>query len=150
MTLAPILMITAPKGHRQKKTSEQAIHACSDVGGERGIRTLETLLTPTRFPIVRLRPTQPSLHGECSTCCALVAGNGLYYSRFFSFVKRKIEKSQKIFSGRFSRPGARKDPIQGGSRTAENRSVQGRRARSRGGKTSQRGDGGTVSFCYNL
>ena len=35
-------------------------------GGERGIRTLETLLTPTRFPIVRLRPTQPSLHGECS------------------------------------------------------------------------------------
>ena len=33
------------------------------VGGEEGIRTLETLLTPTRFPIVRLRPTQPSLHG---------------------------------------------------------------------------------------
>lgn len=32
------------------------------LGGERGIRTLETLLTPTRFPIVRLRPAQPSLH----------------------------------------------------------------------------------------
>ena len=26
-------------------------------GGEGGIRTLETLLTPTRFPIVRARPT---------------------------------------------------------------------------------------------
>ena len=31
-------------------------------GGETGIRTLETLTTPTRFPVVRLRPTQPSLH----------------------------------------------------------------------------------------
>ncbi len=31
------------------------------VGGERGIRTLEALLTLTRFPIVRLRPAQPSL-----------------------------------------------------------------------------------------
>ena len=37
-------------------------HAVVDTfGGERGIRTLETLLTPTRFPIVRLRPAQPSL-----------------------------------------------------------------------------------------
>ncbi len=25
-------------------------------GGEQGIRTLETLVTPTRFPIVLLRP----------------------------------------------------------------------------------------------
>ena len=31
-------------------------------GGERGIRTLERVLAVTRFPIVRLRPTQPSLH----------------------------------------------------------------------------------------
>ena len=31
-------------------------------GAERGIRTLERVLTVTRFPIVRLRPTQPSLH----------------------------------------------------------------------------------------
>lgn len=33
-------------------------------GGEEGIRTLETLLTPTRFPIVRLRPAQPPLHAQ--------------------------------------------------------------------------------------
>ena len=30
-------------------------------GGERGIRTLERVLAVTRFPIVRLRPAQPSL-----------------------------------------------------------------------------------------
>ena len=31
-------------------------------GAERGIRTLERVLTVTRFPIVRLRPAQPSVH----------------------------------------------------------------------------------------
>ncbi len=31
-------------------------------GGEKGIRTLETVLGFTRFPVVRLRPTRPSLH----------------------------------------------------------------------------------------
>ena len=36
-----------------------AIFLC---GGERGIRTLGTVLAFTRFPIVRLRPAQPSLH----------------------------------------------------------------------------------------
>ena len=30
-------------------------------GGEKGIRTLEALSTLTRFPVVRLRPAQPSL-----------------------------------------------------------------------------------------
>ena len=31
-------------------------------GGEREIRTLGTVLAFTRFPVVRLRPAQPSLH----------------------------------------------------------------------------------------
>ena len=31
-------------------------------GGERGIRTLVGVLAQTRFPVVRLRPAQPSLH----------------------------------------------------------------------------------------
>ena len=31
-------------------------------GGERGIRTPERVLAVTRFPVVRLRPAQPSLH----------------------------------------------------------------------------------------
>ena len=35
-------------------------------GGEGGIRTRETLLTPTRFPVVRLRPAQPPLHTPVS------------------------------------------------------------------------------------
>ena len=34
---------------------------CS-VDGEMGIRTPEGLMTLTRFPVVRLRPTRPSLH----------------------------------------------------------------------------------------
>ena len=31
-------------------------------GGKRGIRTLDTLSTYTRVPVVRLRPAQPSFH----------------------------------------------------------------------------------------
>ena len=38
----------------------------SSYGGEGGIRTRETLLTPTRFPVVRLRPAQPPLHSADS------------------------------------------------------------------------------------
>ena len=34
----------------------------SHFGGERGIRTPERVLAVTRFPVVRLRPAQPSLH----------------------------------------------------------------------------------------
>ena len=46
-------------------------------GGERGIRTLERVLAVTRFPIVRLRPAQPSLQKVliCVTKC--------YYSTYF-------------------------------------------------------------------
>ena len=51
---------------------------CFFYGGEKGIRTLETVLGFTRFPVVRLRPTRPSLHGL------------LYYSR-------EVIKSQEIF-----------------------------------------------------
>ena len=32
------------------------------LSGQRGIRTLDTLLTYTRVPVVRLRPAQPSVH----------------------------------------------------------------------------------------
>ena len=33
-------------------------------GGEKEIRTLVGVLAQTRFPVVRLRPTQPSLHAQ--------------------------------------------------------------------------------------
>ena len=34
-------------------------------GGKKGIRTLEGFRGPTRFPVVRLRPAQPSFHFLC-------------------------------------------------------------------------------------
>ena len=41
-------------------------------GGERGIRTLGTVLAFTRFPVVRLRPAQPSLrvYNTSNNCSA--------------------------------------------------------------------------------
>ena len=43
----------------KQKATAFAVAFC--FGGERGIRTLERVLAVTRFPIVRLRPAQPSL-----------------------------------------------------------------------------------------
>ncbi len=73
-------------GHRSKTThcvvfslrSNPIIFSCTNkeptqsggffiCGGERGIRTLGTVLAFTRFPIVRLRPAQPSLHNGVSS-----------------------------------------------------------------------------------
>ena len=45
--------------HNEKSTASAVLFRC---GGERGIRTLGTVLAFTRFPIVRLRPAHPSLH----------------------------------------------------------------------------------------
>ena len=44
------------------KKSEQAIQSLLRRGGEGGIRTLDTLLRYTRFPIVRARPATRLLH----------------------------------------------------------------------------------------
>ena len=41
------------------------------IGAEGGIRTLEQLLTVTRFPIVRARPTTRLLHVCSSELCLL-------------------------------------------------------------------------------
>ena len=50
------------KVKRTKRNDNLSVDKLSFLfGGEKGIRTPETLLTPTRFPIVRLRPAQPSL-----------------------------------------------------------------------------------------
>ena len=35
------------------------------IGGEKGIRTLVGVSAQTRFPVVRLRPAQPSLLAVC-------------------------------------------------------------------------------------
>ena len=45
-----------------KKPAEHWFHGLFH-GGERGIRTLGAFMGHTRFPVVRLRPAQPSLRG---------------------------------------------------------------------------------------
>ena len=50
--------VRIPTQLKQKSDTQMRI-AC--FGGETGIRTLERVLAVTRFPVVRLRPAQPSL-----------------------------------------------------------------------------------------
>ena len=72
-----------PKCKKGKRKRQLPQEAAVSFGGERGIRTLERVLTVTRFPIVRLRPAQPSLQ-------AIVPGhpnNELYYNSFLPIVK---------------------------------------------------------------
>ncbi len=60
-------------------------------GGEGGIRTLETLLTPTRFPIVCARPATRLLRMELYTLCAVIHTTLDYYTECLS-------KNQPLFS----------------------------------------------------
>ena len=55
--------------------------------GKRGIRTLERVLAVTRFPIVRLRPAQPSFHDF----------------NILSHPKRIVKNFFKMFSYSFTR-----------------------------------------------
>src|SRR5699024_6248838 len=48
-----------PRQLPQQNPRRRAAGAC---GGKKGIRTLEGFRGPTRFPVVRLRPAQPSFH----------------------------------------------------------------------------------------
>ena len=50
---------SATNGAKNKKAPAMQVLFC---GGKSGIRTHGALLTHTRFPIVRLRPAQPSFH----------------------------------------------------------------------------------------
>ena len=65
-------------------------------GGKRGIRTLGAFIGHTRFPVVRLRPAQPSFHnGFCcvhSTCKCLIIISGRSKK-----VKHFLEKNGEIF-----------------------------------------------------
>ena len=45
----------------------------SGIGGEEGIRTLDTLMGYTRFPIVRARPTTRLLHVAQERGCSIVS-----------------------------------------------------------------------------
>ena len=46
---------------KAQKFHKRSVYATFGLGGEKGIRTPEVVLALTRFPIVRLRPAQPSL-----------------------------------------------------------------------------------------
>ena len=100
-TLAPVTRPTplagAPRHQLEYfcKCNVFKIYSIIKNGGEEGIRTLETLLTPTRFPIVRLRPAQPPLHRG-------FANPVLYYNSSPGFC-------QGIFH---FRPGAEKNSLQ--------------------------------------
>ena len=67
-------------------------------GGKKGIRTLERVLAVTRFPIVRLRPAQPSFH----------IFNFYIIPQLKQIVKRFLQKNSKISkAGRLSRQTAK-------------------------------------------
>ena len=67
--------------HHSKNAPLSVDKSAFFVGGERGIRTLGTGLPHTRFPVVRLRPAQPSLHADQYIIPQLV----LFVKRFFKF-----------------------------------------------------------------
>ena len=62
-------------------------------GGEKGIRTLVGGLLQTRFPVVRLRPAQPSLHaGRYSPSRGTHTRDLCILPHIAGFVKRFSEK----------------------------------------------------------
>ena len=86
-----------------KKRTFVLVDKCSFfVGGERGIRTLVRVLAETRFPVVRLRPAQPSLQTRSLVHLAVLLlhfGDFNIILHFFLFVKGFLKKSlKKLFS----------------------------------------------------
>ena len=65
--------------HNKKQEAHTTVYLLF-FGGEEGIRTPETVLAPTRFPIVRLRPTQPLLHDlNIIICFALFVNSNFVF-----------------------------------------------------------------------
>ena len=56
-------------------------------GGEKEIRTLVGVLAQTRFPVVRLRPTQPSLRADFG----ILSQNYPFVKSFFLFCLKSSE-----------------------------------------------------------
>ncbi len=66
-------------------------------GGEKGIRTLVGGLLQTRFPVVRLRPAQPSLRADNPVSVSRVAQTGdlLILPHIAGFVKRFLKNNRE-------------------------------------------------------
>ena len=71
-------------------------------GGEEGIRTLDTLTTYTRFPIVRLRPAQPPLHSGLFACPRLKQLR--YNTRYFAICQVVLRKYFRNFPNKPYKP----------------------------------------------
>ena len=70
-------------------------------GGKKGIRTLEGFMGPTRFPVVRLRPAQPSFHIQLRVSQErfnIISVQGMNVKAFLQFFskKYKFKKSQVL------------------------------------------------------
>ena len=70
-------------------------------GGKRGIRTLGAFIGHTRFPVVRLRPAQPSFHnGFCCVhstrkCLIIISGRSKKVKLFLSVRPSSIKRSRR-------------------------------------------------------
>ena len=74
------------------------------LGGEREIRTLGTFIGFTRFPVVRLRPAQPSLQiSQTVGQGRLLIGCLFIIRQILRFVKRKFPDFKKVFRARTRR-----------------------------------------------
>ena len=58
----PPFQVQIPGSTFQNEKNPQAFQLTDFSGGKRGIRTLGGFMAHTRFPVVRLRPAQPSFH----------------------------------------------------------------------------------------
>ena len=98
VTFLKLLCLRHPvrKHHAKEKPGTKRFRVS---GGERGIRTLERVLAVTRFPIVRLRPTQPSLHLIHLSFLRASHSDKVYYSRFFPTVNRFFQNFSFFFLG---------------------------------------------------
>ncbi len=70
-------------------------------GGKRGIRTLGAFIGHTRFPVVRLRPAQPSFHnGFCCVhstrkCLIIISGRSKKVKLFLQVRPSSVKRSRR-------------------------------------------------------
>ena len=70
-------------------------------GGKRGIRTLGAFIGHTRFPVVRLRPAQPSFHnGSCCVhstrkCLIIISGCSKKVKLFLPVRPSSVKRSRR-------------------------------------------------------
>ena len=81
-------------------------------GGKRGIRTLGGFVALTRFPVVRLRPAQPSFHVPLKRCLYIIPRNMQIVNRFFQKNSRKLKKYKKpVLTAKTVRSGGKSGRI---------------------------------------